>query len=59
MRITYAATDVRLLLSQVAGMRKGIGGLPRDTVQALFNKYDADGSGARAEEEGTGTQPST
>merc|ERR1719181_2368973 len=30
----------------VAGMRKGLGGLPRDTVQALFNKYDSDGSGA-------------
>lgn len=30
----------------VAGMRQGVGGLPRDTVQALFNKYDADGSGA-------------
>lgn len=29
----------------VAGQRKGVGGLPRDTVQALFNKYDADGSG--------------
>jgi len=30
----------------VAGIRQGLGGLPRDTVQALFNKYDADGSGA-------------
>jgi hypothetical protein len=29
----------------VVGMRKGVGGLPRETVQALFNKYDADGSG--------------
>lgn len=29
----------------VAGMRQGLGGLPRDTVQALFNKYDSDGSG--------------
>lgn len=29
----------------VAGMRQGVGGLPKDTVQALFNKYDADGSG--------------
>ena len=27
------------------GMRPGVGGLPEDTVQALFNKYDADGSG--------------
>jgi Ca2+-binding EF-hand superfamily protein len=31
--------------AQVAGIRQGLGGLPRDTVQALFNKYDADGSG--------------
>ena len=30
----------------VVGMRKGVGGLPKDTVQALFNKYDADGSGS-------------
>ena len=29
----------------VQGMRPGVGGLPKDTVQALFNKYDADGSG--------------
>ena len=29
----------------VAGVRKGVGGLPIETVQALFNKYDADGSG--------------
>ncbi len=34
------------VFAQVAGMRQGLGGLPRDTVQALFNKYDADGSGA-------------
>ena len=29
----------------VQGMRPGVGGLPKDTVQALFNKYDTDGSG--------------
>ena len=27
-------------------MRPGVGGLPKETVQALFNKYDTDGSGA-------------
>ena len=30
----------------VQGMRPGVGGLPRDVVQALFNKYDSDGSGS-------------
>jgi len=30
----------------VSGMRPGVGGLPKETVQALFNKYDTDGSGA-------------
>ena len=30
----------------VQGMRPGVGGLPRDVVQALFNKYDTDGSGS-------------
>ena len=30
----------------VVGMRKGVGGLPKETVQALFNKYDSDGSGS-------------
>lgn len=29
----------------VSGVRQGVGGLPRDVVQALFDKYDADGSG--------------
>ena len=30
----------------VAGKRPGVGGLPMDVVQALFDKYDKDGSGA-------------
>mmetsp|Transcript_72498 Transcript_72498/g.143977 ORF Transcript_72498/g.143977 Transcript_72498/m.143977 type:complete len:391 (-) Transcript_72498:608-1780(-) len=37
----------------VAGMRKGVGGLPKETVQALFNKYDADGSGSLSYKEFT------
>jgi hypothetical protein len=30
----------------VAGVRPGVGGLPKATVAALFAKYDADGSGS-------------
>ena len=37
----------------VAGMRKGVGGLPKETVQALFNKYDSDGSGSLSYKEFT------
>ena len=29
----------------LGGMRQGVGGLPKDVVQSLFNKYDSDGSG--------------